>query len=103
MEFIKQLNETLNSINFSQLQFYCLLLIFISPTEEIAMSIVEKNEKFMEAVKLFKENNLINFVPNGYSINKKGISVLEFNGFLENGILTDKGKNLLRSNSNYIK
>jgi hypothetical protein len=104
MNLIRQLSENINNTNLSMSQSYCLLLIYSSPTEDIALEIINQNDKFVVATAYLKRMNLINYSPSGYKINNSGLSVLKFNGYIDDNLnLTSNGKQLLRTNKSIIE
>lgn len=103
-EAINQINENVNSIKLTNYQSYSLLLIFSSPTTELALEYINSSEKLIEATAFLKKMNLINYSPNGYNINNNGKKVLEFNGFIDqNENLLAKGKQLLSVKASALK
>lgn len=99
MKIIRWLLEAIQSPGLSIYQSLALLIIFSSPTPEIASELTEKNQKLIEAVMFLKTNNLIYYSPSGYKINQNGLNKLKYDGYVdESGRLTQKGKTLLNHN-----
>jgi hypothetical protein len=95
---LHSINENINSIKLNTHQSYSLLLIYSSPTEELALEYIKSSEKLIAATAYLKEMQLIKYNPSGYKINDAGLKVLIYNGFIdEDGNLTLKGKNLLNT------
>jgi hypothetical protein len=101
---LDSINENVNSIKLGMHQAYSLLLIFSSPTPELALEYINSSEKLINATAYLKRMQLIKYNPAGYTINNMGEKVLSYNGFIDDkGNLTQKGKALLNTKNSEIK
>jgi len=104
MKFLNWLIEqqTLDK-KLSSYQSLALLIIKSSPTSELAIDLINKNQKLINAVNFLKTTRLISYNPSGYKCTPHGVRVLVYDGFInDNGTLTDKGKTLLNARSEYL-
>jgi hypothetical protein len=84
-------------------QSLALLIINSSPSTELATELINKNLKLINAVNFLKGTRLISYNPSGYKCTPHGIQQLKYNGFVnDNGSLTDKGKKLINTRSEYL-
>lgn len=98
------INENINSIKLGAHQAYSLLLIFSSPTPQLALEYIYASEKLINATAYLKRMQLIRYNPSGYTINNVGEKVLAYNGFIDqSGNLTTKGRALLNTKSSEVK
>jgi hypothetical protein len=101
---LQSINENVNSIKLGAHQAYSLLLIFASPTAEMALEYINASEKLINATAYLKRMQLIKYNPAGYTINNVGEKVLAYNGFIdEKGNLTSKGRELLNTKNSEVK
>lgn len=101
---LQTINENVNSIKLGAHQAYSLLLIFSSPTPELALEYINASSKLIDATAYLKRMQLIRYNPSGYTINSVGEKVLAYNGFIDpSGNLTTKGRALLNTKSSEVK
>lgn len=102
--FLQSIAESVNSIKLSSHQSYALLLIYSTPTPELALEYINGSEKLMSATAYLKRMQLISYSPRGYNTNKNGESVLRYNGFIDdNDNLTSSGRQLLNTKTSEVK
>lgn len=104
MRFLNWLLETQQpDKSLSLYQSLALLIIHSSPTSELATELINKNLKLINAVNFLKGTRLISYNPSGYKCTPHGTRMLTYNGFLnDNGSLTDKGRKLINTRSEYL-
>lgn len=103
-DIIQTINENINSIKLGAHQAYSLLLIFASPTPELALEYINASEKLLNATAYLKRMQLIRYNPAGYTVNTTGEKVLAYNGFIDGqSNLTAKGKSLLNTKNSEVK